>query len=62
MFLAEIGLEDSGVVRLIQSAYALLGLRTFFTAGADECRAWTIHQGDKAPQAAGVMSNVMSSM
>ena len=55
MFLAEIGLEDSGVVRLIQSAYALLGLRTFFTAGADECRAWTIHQGDKAPQAAGVI-------
>lgn len=55
MFLAEIGLENSGVVRLIQSAYALLGLRTFFTAGADECRAWTIHCGDKAPQAAGVI-------
>ena len=55
MFLSEIGLEDSGVVRLIQSAYALLSLRTFFTAGADECRAWTIHCGDKAPQAAGVI-------
>ena len=55
MFLEEIGLTESGVVRLIQAAYALLGLRTFFTAGADECRAWTIHVGDKAPQAAGVI-------
>ena len=55
MFLSEIGLEESGVVRLIQSAYALLNLQTFFTAGADECRAWTIHRGDKAPQAAGVI-------
>ena len=55
MFLAEIGLEESGVVRLIQSAYALLNLQTFFTAGADECRAWTIRKGDKAPQAAGVI-------
>ena len=55
MFLEEIGLKESGVVRLIQAAYALLGLHTFFTAGADECRAWTIHVGDKAPQAAGVI-------
>ena len=55
MFLEEMGLEESGVVRLIQSAYKLLGLRTFFTAGADECRAWTIHAGDKAPKAAGVI-------
>ena len=55
LFLEEIGLKESGVVRLIQAAYALLGLRTFFTAGADECRAWTIHVGDKAPQAAGVI-------
>lgn len=55
MFLEDIGLEKSGVERLIQSAYALLGLRTFFTAGADECRAWTIHVGDKAPRAAGVI-------
>ena len=55
MFLEEIGLKESGVVRLIQAAYALLGLRTFFTAGADECRAWTIHVGDKAPRAAGVI-------
>ena len=55
MFLDELGLEESGVVRLIQGAYKLLGLQTFFTAGADECRAWTIHKGDKAPQAAGVI-------
>ena len=55
MFLQEMGLEEPGVVRLIQSAYKLLGLRTFFTAGADECRAWTIHNGDKAPKAAGVI-------
>ena len=55
MFLSEMGLEESGVVRLIQSAYDLLGLQTFFTAGADECRAWTIRKGDKAPKAAGVI-------
>ena len=55
MFLEELGLEESGVVRLIQGAYKLLGLQTFFTAGADECRAWTIHIGDKAPAAAGVI-------
>ena len=55
MFIEELGLEQSGVVRLIQSAYSLLNLQTFFTAGADECRAWTIRKGDKAPQAAGVI-------
>ena len=55
MFLEDLGLEESGVVRLIQGAYHLLGLQTFFTAGADECRAWTIHVGDKAPRAAGVI-------
>lgn len=55
MFLQEMGLEESGVVRLIQSAYHLLGLQTFFTAGADECRAWTIRKGDKAPKAAGAI-------
>ena len=55
MFLEEMGLSESGVVRLIQGAYKLLGLRTFFTAGADECRAWTICAGDKAPRAAGVI-------
>ena len=42
-------------MRLIQSDYALLNLRTYFTAGADECRAWTINVGDKAPKAAGVI-------
>ena len=55
MFLEDLGLEESGVVRLIQSAYRLLGLQSFFTAGSDECRAWTIHVGDKAPKAAGVI-------
>ena len=55
LFLEEMGLQESGVVRLIQGAYHLLGLQTFFTAGADECRAWTIHKGDKAPKAAGVI-------
>ena len=55
MFLEEMGLKESGVVRLIQMAYHLLGLQTFFTAGSDECRAWTIHNGDKAPRAAGVI-------
>ena len=55
MFLEEMGLQESGVVRLIQGAYHLLGLQTFFTAGSDECRAWTIHKGDTAPKAAGVI-------
>ena len=55
LFLEDMGLKESGVVRLIQSAYSLLDLQTFFTAGADECRAWTIRKGDKAPKAAGVI-------
>ncbi|MCD8288230.1 MAG: redox-regulated ATPase YchF [Porphyromonadaceae bacterium] len=55
MFIEELGLKESGAVRLIQGAYHLLNLRTFFTAGADECRAWTIKVGDKAPKAAGVI-------
>lgn len=55
MFLDELGLEESGSARLIRGAYRLLGLQTFFTAGADECRAWTISKGDKAPKAAGVI-------
>ena len=55
MFLDEMGLEESGSARLIQGAYKLLGLQTFFTAGTDECRAWTINKGDKAPKAAGVI-------
>ncbi|MDR2480088.1 MAG: redox-regulated ATPase YchF [Treponema sp.] len=54
-FLEELGLAESGLSALIHSAYRLLGLRTFFTAGADECRAWTIHAGDTAPKAAGVI-------
>ena len=55
MFLAEIGLEESGVARLIKSAYALLKLKTYFTAGAPEVRAWTFRDGWKAPQCAGVI-------
>jgi ribosome-binding ATPase len=54
-FLAELGLEESGLSSLAHAAYRLLGLRTFFTAGEDECRAWTIRAGDKAPAAAGVI-------
>jgi ribosome-binding ATPase YchF (GTP1/OBG family) len=54
-FLSELGLEESGLSALAHAAYHLLGLRTFFTAGEDECRAWTIRAGDKAPQAAGVI-------
>jgi GTP-binding protein YchF len=54
-FLAELGLEESGLSSLIHAAYRYLGLRTFFTAGEDECRAWTIKAGDKAPAAAGVI-------
>lgn len=54
-FLADMGLEESGVSRLIRSAYALLDLQTFFTAGEDECRAWTFRRGSKAPKCAGVI-------
>ena len=55
MFLDELGLEEPGVNRLIRSAYALLNLQTYFTAGVKEVRAWTIHKGFTAPQAAGVI-------
>ncbi len=55
MFLSEIGLEESGVSRLIKSAYRLLNLQTYFTAGVQEVRAWTFEQGWKAPQCAGVI-------
>lgn len=55
MFLEELGLDAPGVSRLIQSAYKLLNLETYFTAGEKEVRAWTIPQGTKAPQAAGVI-------
>jgi GTP-binding protein YchF len=54
-FLEELGLKETGLSALIHSAYKLLGLRTFFTAGEDECRAWTIRVGDTAPKAAGVI-------
>jgi GTP-binding protein YchF len=54
-FLSELGLVESGLSVLIRAAYRLLGLATFFTAGADECRAWTIRRGDTAPKAAGVI-------
>ena len=55
MFLEELGLNEAGAARLIKSAYKLLNLQTYFTAGEKEVRAWTIHIGDKAPQAAGVI-------
>ncbi len=55
MFLADMGLEEPGLNRLIRAAYHLLGLQTYFTAGVKEVRAWTIHVGDTAPQAAGVI-------
>jgi len=55
MFLAEMGQDEPGLNRLIRSAFKLLGLQTYFTAGVKEVRAWTIHVGDTAPQAAGVI-------
>ena len=55
MFLEELGLAESGLDRLIKCSYALLGLISFLTCGPDECRAWTIKKGTKAPQAAGTI-------
>ncbi|MCR4560056.1 MAG: redox-regulated ATPase YchF [Bacteroidales bacterium] len=55
MFLDDLGLKESGVVKLIRSAYHLLNLETFFTSGEKESRAWTFHKGALAPQAAGVI-------
>jgi len=55
LFLAEIGQDEPGLNRLIRAAFALLGLHTYFTAGEKEVRAWTIHIGDTAPKAAGVI-------
>ena len=55
MFLAEMGLTEPGLDRLIRATFSLLGLQTYFTAGPKEARAWTIHKGDTAPQAAGVI-------
>ncbi|NDU85676.1 MAG: redox-regulated ATPase YchF [Ferrovum sp.] len=57
MFLADMGLEEAGLDRLIRAAYRLLGLETYFTAGVKEVRAWTIHAGDTAPRAAAVIHN-----
>ena len=53
LFLDDLGIPESGLDRLIKASYALLGLISFLTAGEDECRAWTIQKGTKAPQAAG---------
>ena len=55
MFLADMGMTEPGLDRVVHTGYALLGLQTFFTAGPKEVRAWTIHLGDTAPQAAGVI-------
>ncbi|MCF6278941.1 MAG: redox-regulated ATPase YchF [Flavobacteriaceae bacterium] len=55
MFLEDLGLEEPGASKLIRAAYKLLNLQTYFTAGVKEVRAWTIHVGDTAPQAAGVI-------
>jgi ribosome-binding ATPase len=55
LFLAEMGQTEPGLARLVRAAFKLLGLQTYFTAGEKEVRAWTIHVGDTAPQAAGVI-------
>ncbi|MBI4754484.1 MAG: redox-regulated ATPase YchF [Betaproteobacteria bacterium] len=55
IFLSDVGLEEPGLNRLIRAAFKLLGLQTYFTAGVKEVRAWTIHVGDTAPKAAGVI-------
>jgi ribosome-binding ATPase YchF (GTP1/OBG family) len=54
-FLTDMGMQEPGLNRLIRAAFSLLGLQTYFTAGVKEVRAWTIHTGDTAPQAAGVI-------
>ena len=55
VFLADMGMEEPGLDRVIRAAFRLLGLQTYFTAGVKEVRAWTIHIGDTAPQAAGAI-------
>ncbi|NLD68394.1 MAG: redox-regulated ATPase YchF [Limnobacter sp.] len=55
VFLEDMGMDEPGLNRVIRAAYSLLGLQTYFTAGVKEVRAWTIHVGDTAPQAAGVI-------
>ena len=54
-FMESVGMKESGLTTLSRQVYHLMGLRTFFTGGPDECRAWTIHSGDTAPKAAGVI-------
>ena len=54
-FLASMGMKEPGLNRLVRAGYDLLGLITYFTSGGDECRAWTVHRGDTAPKAAGVI-------
>jgi GTP-binding protein YchF len=54
-FLADAGLDEPGLYKVVRAAYALLGLHTFFTVGEDECRAWTFKQGTRAQQAAGII-------
>ena len=54
-FLSDMGMDEAGLAKVIRAGYSLLGLETYFTAGETEVRAWTIHQGFKAPQAAGVI-------
>ena len=54
-FMADFGIESSGLDNLIKATYDLLGLKTFFTAGEDECRAWTFKNGMKAPECAGII-------
>lgn len=53
MFLEDLGVSESGLDRLVKASYTLLGLISYLTSGEDECRAWTITNGTKAPQAAG---------
>ncbi|MEA3118084.1 MAG: ribosome-binding ATPase, partial [Paraburkholderia sp.] len=55
VFLADMGMDEPGLNRVIRAGFKLLGLQTYFTAGVKEVRAWTIHIGDTAPQAAGVI-------
>jgi ribosome-binding ATPase len=55
VFLADMGMEEPGLNRVIRAGFKLLGLQTYFTAGVKEVRAWTIHIGDTAPQAAGAI-------
>lgn len=56
MFMQDLGIEESGLDKLIKEAYSLLGLRTYFTAGVQEVRAWTFKEGMTAPEMAGYHS------